>query len=169
MLFSWTCVEPSKVQAFLAALTITNQTYTGYLKADDRQPQGTGRSMKDLILLACLFMEIVWGQKSRIFPKWRISGVTNLCMCFTKVNHKNKNKWQWSKSNRFHMSFRECLGSVLQTYLSIWYYVISRWWEVSHIKKKTARLILNEILLACLQACSQWDCGTMSSSRMTNA
>lgn len=83
---------PSKVQAFLAALTITNQTYTGYLKADDRQLQGTGRSMKDLILLACLFMEIVWGQKSRIFPKWRISGVTNLCMCFTKVNHKNKNK-----------------------------------------------------------------------------
>lgn len=50
-------------QAFLAALTITNQTYTGYLKADDRQLQETGSSMKDIILLACLFMERVWGKK----------------------------------------------------------------------------------------------------------
>lgn len=67
-LFSWTCVEPCKVQPCLLDFGIMIQTCTGYLKAGDRQlQQETSRNKNDSILPACLFMEMVQGQKLGIF------------------------------------------------------------------------------------------------------
>lgn len=87
-----------------------------------------------------------------------------------KSDHKNKNKWESSKSNRLHMSFRDHCGPVLQTYLSKWYHVIARRWEVSHRKKSQLVLFwMRFCLLACRPAASSWVCGTVSSSVMTDA
>lgn len=102
---------------------------------------------------SCLpFYRTGMGTKSKNFPKWRISGAMHLCTYFTKVTIKTRTIQNHQKATGFTWVLEIV---VALCYLSVRYYVITRWWEVSRRNKNQLGLFwMSFCLLACRLAAS---------------